>query len=1139
LHFLLSLMIIFTQVALPLGALIVAVQPTPQMVQATVQQAGLGDQLAQRAGDLAAWAQPLVGQPHSASAQGSAPTHRLIGISVEGSGASKVCAVTGTGGVLCWGYSNKPEAFGDGGSSQWRAVPVSVVGVSDAVEVAVGEGWNCALTSSGAVQCWGVNSYFGLNSPTAVAMPFFTSGVTSIASDGASLCALLTTGGVQCVGGNVRGDLGNGTGTASSTPVNVTGLSSGVAALTSGRWTFCVITTGGGAKCWGYNVNGHTPVDVSGLTSGVLELAVNTTNGCAVVTGNTVKCWGSNASGSLGDNTIIEHLTPAPVLNLTNATHIAVNDVGTSCATLSTGGAMCWGSNSSGAAGVLYDYTSFKLPVMVQGLSSTLTQIIGNSAAMCAVTDTGTPLCWGYAYHDLTGTGMDRTYQVYPIAPAGLVGGLAAPAPDLSIGKRGPASATQNINYDYTLVVTNTGTVATSGTITVTDSLTTGLSFVSGGGFTCSAVGQDVTCTSSATLAISDTATITLTVSPTMTGTVSNTASVVGGGDTSAATSNTVNTIVSAPITPGIEYKLVYNSTSGLYEVWMRSTVTPGAPGTTGTAQVTIKAPHVMGTGVFSPTTITAQVTDTAWAIGSRTDAPTADTSADYISFELDFPTNNNAAINWQGGQEILLFTFANGGVCAGPVTLMEDGDGFNAPPNNPGQQIDVFGLGSDPANDFLGNYGLGQSDCDRDGDGIPNDLDADDDGDGIPDSVEGDLTVDTDGDGIPDRIDADSDGDGIPDNIEAQTTTGYVAPTGSDTDGDGIDNAYDADQAGTPLTTPVNTDGTDNPDYLDPDSDNEGGDDTTEAGLTLTGVDVDKDGLDDGVDTNTGLFGPVNLGITDPAATYPDGDSDAGSGGDVDFRDAINDLSVTLPIKLILGGAYQSNSGLMHATLRTLPDFPLTSPYGGGETTTSRTILTANNIVDWVIVELRSSTAMTTVVTTAAALLQADGDVVGLDGTSTLTFTVAADNYYVALNHRNHLGVMTANPIMLTAATALLDLTQTSTLIYGTHARQIHSSTGVAMLWAGDANQDGQVIAAGPSNDRNPLLVKAFLAPGNSAYAVNYIVSGYAPTDLNLDGVTLASGPDNDDNVILSNLFSHPDNGNSATNFIVEEQLP
>ncbi len=820
------------------------------------------------------------------------------------------------------------------------------------------------------------------------------------------------------------------------------------------------------------------------------------------------------------------------------------------------------------------------------------------------------------------------------------------PTPNLLIGKSGPATATQGTNFSYTLVVTNTGTAATSGVITVTDTLPAGLSFVSGsgGGFTCAAVGQVVTCTSSSVIAINGTATITLAVNPTTTGAKANTATVIGGGDTSLASSNTVNTTVNAanaaPVitsngggatasvnaaenqtavttvtatdgngdtlsysitggadsakfsinsstgvltfvaapdfeTPtdvgadnvydvqvtvsdgnggtdvqdlavtltnvaegaqGIEYKLVYNSTSGLYEIWMRATATPGTPGTTGTAQVTIKVPHLTGIGSFAPTNFTPQVTDTAWAIGSRTDAPSADSSADYISFGLDFPTNNNAAINWLGGQEILLFTFANGGVCAGAVTLMENSDGFNAPPNNPGQQIDVFGLGSDPANDFLGNYGLGQGDCDRDGDGVVNGNDADDDGDGILDSVEGALTVDSDGDGIPNALDTDSDGDGIPDNIEAQSTAGYVAPSGSDTDGDGIDNAYDADNGGTPLT-PVNTDGADTPDYLDTDSDNAQGDDSAEAGLTLTGVDADLDGLDDGVDSNDSAYGPVNAGLTTPATAYPDSDSDAGSGGDVDYRDATVS-NVTVPIKFFLGGAYNSTTGMMNDTLRTLPDFPLTSPYGGGETIAGRAILTASVVVDWVLIELRSSTSITTVVATQAALLQRDGDVVGVNGSSALTFTIAVGNYHVAVKHRNHLGVMTANPVAVSATTPLIDLTLPSTLVYGTNSRQL-TGAGVALLWAGDAKNNGQVIAAGPNNDRNELLETIFLAAGNSSYAANYIVAGYRATDLNLDGVALAAGPDNDDNLILSTVFLHPDNSADATNFIVEEQLP
>ena len=249
---------------------------------------------------------------------------------------------------------------------------------------------------------------------------------------------------------------------------------------------------------------------------------------------------------------------------------------------------------------------------------------------------------------------------------------------------------------------------------------------------------------------------------------------------------------------------------------------------------------------------------------------------------------------------------------------------------------------------------------------------------------------------------------------------------------------------------------------------------------------------------------------------------------------------SLSLPIKLMLGGAYQSNTGLMRTNLRTLPDFPLVSPYGDGAMISSRTILTANNIVDWVLVELHSSTISTTIVMTQAGLLQNDGDLVGVDGSSALQLSgVAAGNYYVALKHRNHLGVMTAAPMPISSGTALLNLTQASTPVYGTYGRQINSTTGVAVLWPGDANQDGKVITAGPNNDRNQLLRKAFTAPGNSSYLVNYIVKGYYATDLNLDGSTLASGPGNDDNIILTTVFLHPSNANFAANFIVNQQMP
>ena len=79
---------------------------------------------------------------------------------------------------------------------------------------------------------------------------------------------------------------------------------------------------------------------------------------------------------------------------------------------------------------------------------------------------------------------------------------------------------------------------------------------------------------------------------------------------------------------------------------------------------------------------------------------------------------------------------------------------------------------------------------------------------------------VDSDGDGFPNRIDIDSDNDGLPDNIEAQTTSGYILPNEDDeatyVANNGVNTAYIGG------LTPENTDGTDKPDYLDTDTDND-----------------------------------------------------------------------------------------------------------------------------------------------------------------------------------------------------------------------------------------------------------------------------------------------------------------------------
>ncbi|RMB56458.1 tandem-95 repeat protein, partial [Dokdonia sinensis] len=227
--------------------------------------------------------------------------------------------------------------------------------------------------------------------------------------------------------------------------------------------------------------------------------------------------------------------------------------------------------------------------------------------------------------------------------------------------------------------------------------------------------------------------------------------------------------------------------------------------------------------------------------------------------------------------------------------------------------------------------------DIDTDGDGVEDEVDIDDDNDGILDTVESGgidpsadadsdgvpnyqdadfctlnadgvcANLDPDNDGVPNHLDLDSDGDGIPDNNEAQSTLGYTVAL--DSNGDGIP---DVTASGLPVTYvnaqgeelglfPVNTDITDQPDYLDLDSDNQGASDTIEAGLTLAGTDTDGDGLDDAIDTTdtpegdgTPDYGDPNgeLGGADfitsnlPDTDGPGGNGDLNDGGNVDFRD-------------------------------------------------------------------------------------------------------------------------------------------------------------------------------------------------------------------------------------------------------------
>ncbi|MEZ4861110.1 MAG: choice-of-anchor D domain-containing protein [Caldilineaceae bacterium] len=302
-------------------------------------------------------------------------------------------------------------------------------------------------------------------------------------------------------------------------------------------------------------------------------------------------------------------------------------------------------------------------------------------------------------------------------------------------------------------------------------------------------------------------------------------------------------------------------------------------------------------------------------------------------------------------------------------------------------------------------------------------------------------------------------------------------------------------------------------------------------------------------IDPNTGALSFI---------TAPDFENPANSGGDnvydvtvrasnsagtddqaiaVTVTDVPGDTAVTLPAKAFLQGAYVKAAGLMTDTLRSQNLLPTTSPYAAPATANASVFAVTGNdaIVDWVLVEVRDATTPATVVASQSALLQRDGDVVGTDGVSTLSFTLAAGNYHVAVKHRNHLGAMTISPVAISAATPLVDFT--TSVGYGVNGQAVVGS--VYALWMGNTSGDNRVIGAGPNNDRNTILSEALAAPGNTNHNANYIVTGYSNGDVNLDGRVIAAGPGNDINFILYNIFVHPGNAGAAANYVVQGQVP
>jgi hypothetical protein len=207
-----------------------------------------------------------------------------------------------------------------------------------------------------------------------------------------------------------------------------------------------------------------------------------------------------------------------------------------------------------------------------------------------------------------------------------------------------------------------------------------------------------------------------------------------------------------------------------------------------------------------------------------------------------------------------------------------------------------------------------------------------------------------------------------------------------------------------------------------------------------------------------------------------------------------------SLKLKVFLEGAF--NGLTMNTDLNTI--LPLNQPYNippfNYNGTESVVAIPGNDIVDWVLIELRDAPSANqaddgTLLARKAAFLKSDGTVVDLDGISDPAFSVTVVNkLYVVVKHRNHLGILSFYPLIVSNGSSAYDFTTGSVKSFGAATGCKEIAAGTWGMIAGDGNADGIV------NDPDKL----------TEWEMNAGEHGYYFSDYNMDSEVSNQDKDN-----------------------------
>lgn len=250
---------------------------------------------------------------------------------------------------------------------------------------------------------WGDNAYGQLgngsttDSSTPVQVPPAT--WTQVDAGDSHTCGVRSDGTAWCWGWNPYGQLGNGTTTSTNAPVQV-GTGTDWVQVSAGYTHSCGVRGDGTAWCWGNNFNGTlgdgtysdstTPVQVGTATDWV-QVSAGFYHSCGRRVDGTAWCWGNNDYGQLGDGTTTSTNAPVQAGTATDWVQVSAGWVHT-CGRRSGGTAWCWGNNSYGQLG---DGTTGDKTVPTQvGTATDWSDVSAGWTHSCGVRS-GTAWCWG------------------------------------------------------------------------------------------------------------------------------------------------------------------------------------------------------------------------------------------------------------------------------------------------------------------------------------------------------------------------------------------------------------------------------------------------------------------------------------------------------------------------------------------------------------------------------------------------------------------------------------------------------------------------------------------------------------------------------------------------------------------------